>query len=188
MLSLLDSTCTCYAPSCNFPSLTFNKLHLYPHVLLWILPSGTQRIWKASDHRLHALLLLTKAKRICTCLLSSFLWPSHSSKLSFLPHSILPTHTYGLHCLPAPSPPCLPCFFLGTILPLHWRKSLWPPYKAALSASELPHRNNDISCMLSCLSLSVQYSVCGRKSSSSYSDYCLVSMCHVLRISHMNCF
>jgi hypothetical protein len=49
----LDSTCV---PSCSllyFPSLTFNKLHLYPHVLQWILPCGTQRIWKPSDHRLY---------------------------------------------------------------------------------------------------------------------------------------
>jgi hypothetical protein len=36
-----------------FTSLTFNKLHLYPRVLPWILPSGIQRIWKSSDHRLH---------------------------------------------------------------------------------------------------------------------------------------
>jgi hypothetical protein len=33
--------------------LTFNKLHLYPHVLPWILPRGTQRTWKSSDQTLH---------------------------------------------------------------------------------------------------------------------------------------
>jgi hypothetical protein len=36
-----------------FPFLTFSKLHLHLHVLLWIPPSGTQRLWKSSDHRLH---------------------------------------------------------------------------------------------------------------------------------------
>jgi hypothetical protein len=37
-----------------FPSLTFNKLHLHPCVLPWILPHKTQRIWKTSDYRLHS--------------------------------------------------------------------------------------------------------------------------------------
>jgi hypothetical protein len=41
-----------HAPCFCFLSLTFNKLHLHPLVLPWILQSVTQRIWK-SDHRLH---------------------------------------------------------------------------------------------------------------------------------------
>jgi hypothetical protein len=43
-------------PPCSLlylPSLTFNKLHLYLCVWPWILSSGTQRICKSSDHRLH---------------------------------------------------------------------------------------------------------------------------------------
>jgi hypothetical protein len=36
-----------------FPSLIFNKLHLYPRVLPHILPGGIQRIWESSDHRMH---------------------------------------------------------------------------------------------------------------------------------------
>jgi hypothetical protein len=36
-----------------FSSLSFNKHHLHPRVLPWILPHWTQRFWKSSDHRLH---------------------------------------------------------------------------------------------------------------------------------------
>jgi hypothetical protein len=43
-------------PLCSllyFAYLTFNKFQLIPCVLQWILSSGTQIIWKCSDHRLH---------------------------------------------------------------------------------------------------------------------------------------
>jgi hypothetical protein len=54
MLSLPpDSTWASPCSPLYFSSLTFNKLHLYPHVLPRILLHGTQKIWKSSDHRLH---------------------------------------------------------------------------------------------------------------------------------------